>query len=383
MEDLLRIYVLWAPSSSDSERLANLISSHFDGIGMERDGVAFRVPVRFRSQAWEIGGKVPRNIALDDAKHNAVVFLHDGFTHEDRNDWDSYIAAIRAGIGRRGSVDVYIPFGSSAGEPALLSDAQSNTQYARRDAWRSKLATQDARDARLLLHLVFKIREHFRILKGDSTSEPLFVSHAKADGDDTARLIVDYVNDTGNDVPLKTFYDAMELSPGDNFQASFKANIARGTLLAIISDTYDSRPWCIYELTLAKRARRPVLLADVGRVRVSRTYPYGANLPKIRVSPDGVQTTWIEQLLVQTLSEGLRCDIFNAQAQRLLAKYGPSNATVLPRPPELFDVMDRSILGPAIVYPDPPLGRLESEIVQKALSQVAPLTILKTLSEVM
>ena len=38
MNDMLRIYVLWASGSESRNKIAELISRHFDGIGMERDG---------------------------------------------------------------------------------------------------------------------------------------------------------------------------------------------------------------------------------------------------------------------------------------------------------------------------------------------------------
>ncbi len=282
----------------------------------------------------------------------------------------------------RGDADIYIPFGSPDRDPPLVSDSTRHTQYARRDIWASTLDDEAARDARFLLHLVFSLRQHLRgIFGGDTRDEPLFVSHAKADGDRTARAIIDYVNDTQHDVPLQTFYDAMELSPGEDYEARFISEINRGTLLAVVSDVYDSRPWCIFELTVAKRARRPIVLADIGHVRTSRTYPYGANLPKVRVTTDSNKTTWIEQLLVQTLSEGLRCDIFQAQAMRRLTKVGRRGALVLPRPPELFDLIDRDDLGTAIVYPDPPLGNIEAELLAKAIRQLRPDVPILTLSE--
>ncbi len=177
------------------------------------------------------------------------------------------------------------------------------------------------------------------------------MSHAKADGDATARAIVDYVNAADQDVPLKAFYDAKELSPGDDFEAEFVGAIQGGTLLAIVSDVYDARPWCVLELTTAKRAGRPIVLADVGQVRTSRTYPYGANLPRVRVSPRDETTAWIEPLLLETLSEGLRCDTFLAQAERAAAEAGMRSVLVLPRPPELLDVFERLAVGSTVVYP--------------------------------
>lgn len=383
--DLLRIHVIWAERSREGTELAELISRHFDGIGMERDGVAYRVPVRFRSEPWEPGGTVPAPVDLGQAEHNVVVLLHDLDMHLTRADWDAYVAATRAAMGARGERDLYVPFGSPDGYPPLPCDV--GIQYARRDRWKA-LPSDDARTARLLLHLLHAMREHLRKLGSRrGQAEMLFVSHAKADGDVTARAIVEFVNALDQDVPLRTFYDAKELAPGDHYEQEFVDTISQGTLVAIVSDVYDSRPWCVFELTTAKRARRPIILADVGQVRTSRTYPYGANLPRVRITPRPDKTSWIEILLVQALSEGLRCDLFLAQAARAAEAAKIEGALILPRPPELFDIMEFDIpeieaLPLRVIYPDPPLGHLEAAILKRALDRVAPGVSLTTLSEV-
>ncbi|RWE79576.1 toll/interleukin-1 receptor domain-containing protein [Mesorhizobium sp.] len=382
MLDFLRIHVLWAAQSVAGKLTAELISRHFDGIGMERDGVAFRIPVRFRSDPWDNKSIRPRGIDLQRARHNAVVLLYDDYMNADRADWDGYVKQVRSDMDNRGGADVYIPFSSPTGEIPLRSDMDRRTQYARRDHW-NKLPSDPARDSRLLLHLVLKLRQHVRSVIGSPMkTEPLFVSHAKADGDVTARAIVDYVNDTTNDVPLETFYDAMELSPGEDFEARFEAEISHGTLLAIVSDVYDTRPWCVYELTTAKSHHRPIVLADVGKVRTSRTYPYGANLPRVRLTPTLDSSTWVEPLLVETLSEGLRCDVFEAHADRVLAVANIHQAVVLPRPPELLDIVDLCGQTRTIVYPDPPLGRIESEILHRAIRYLAPDSTVLSLGQV-
>lgn len=381
MKDLLRIHVLWSPAqeNDDGRQTANLIASHFDGLGMERDGVAFRVPVRFYSEPWEAGSPQPRQIDFDLAEHNAIVLLHDTFMHADRNSWVGYLTDIKDKISERGDVDIYIPFGSPLGEHPLPCDG--DIQYARRDKWVTALPSKEERDVRLLVHIVFAIRRHLKELGQAAAVEKLFVSHAKLDGDDTAKHIVDYVNGTTQDVPLQTFYDAKELVPGTKFRKTFEREIQNGTLLAIVSDVYDSRPWCIFELTTAKRHLRPIVLADVGRTRTSRTYPYGANVPKIRVSRDS--NNWIEPLILQTLSEGLRCDLILERGNILKRDNKlPSDALVLPRPAELFDLVDLAKLPSVIVYPDPPLGNLEADILDTALRVISPNSSLSTLSEV-
>lgn len=379
MLDLLRIHVLWAPGSDDGARVAELISRHFDGIGMERDGVAFRVPVRFAGVGWDEPSRLPAQPDLARAAYNAVVLLHDDYMHEHAAEWSRYVEVLRGRFEARGSLDCYVPFGSSDGDPPLAADTSVRIQYVRRDRW-VDLPNEDARDQRLLLHLLLAIRRHLSARFGSGDGQPLFVSHAKADGDATARAIVDFVNGSGHDVPLETFYDATELNPGEDYEERFVTEIRRGTLLAIVSDVYDSRPWCVFELTTAKRLLRPIVLADVGGVRVSRTFPYGANLPRVRISPDSGDVSWIEPLLVELLSEGLRCDLFGEQARRVLHSLAASGM-ILPRPPELLDVAELAGAPPMIVHPDPPLGDLESAILRRALDAVSPSTRIVTLGE--
>ena len=133
MKDFLRIYVLWAPANDDatSKRIADLIANHFDGIGMERDGVAFRVPVRFRSQPWDESSLAPRTIDLELAHHNAIILLYDSFMHHGRSVWNDYVSELKRAIAGRRDVDLYIPFSSPTGEPPLPCDQKDRYSITR------------------------------------------------------------------------------------------------------------------------------------------------------------------------------------------------------------------------------------------------------------
>lgn len=377
MIDLMRLHVVWDENSISGARTGERISRHFDSIGMERDGVTFRVPVRFSSEPWDIGSPLPRQVDLTRATHNVIILLYDEEMYENRAHWNSWVSDLRARMDERAEQDVYVAFGSPDNAPMLSSDEARRTQYQRRDKW-SDLTNDEACVQRLLLLLLIKVRAHLRTIRGERPKEQIFVSHAKVDGDRTARAIVEFINDTTDGVPIETFYDATELMPGDNFDERFKDAIAQGTLLAIISDVYDTRPWCVFELIEAKRGRRPIVLADIGSGRTGRTFPYGANLPRIRISPVLGSHRWIEALLVETMSEGLRCDLFEQQASAA----APQGALVLPRPPELFDVVHRDDLPDCIVYPDPPLGDIEADLLRRAISGRSPTTRLITLGEI-
>src|ERR1700731_2070989 len=103
MSDILCIYVLWHPQSPDSRALAERISAHFDGLGMERDGIQYRVPVRYRSEPWENGPtpEAPRRIDLSAAEHNAIVLLHDDLIVADARIWDVYVSHIMSAMAGR------------------------------------------------------------------------------------------------------------------------------------------------------------------------------------------------------------------------------------------------------------------------------------------
>ena len=139
MPDLLRIYVLFDAQSSKAEAYAEAVSQHFDGLGMERDGVQYRVPVRFRSEPWQPtpGAASPREIALHEAEHNAIVLLHDDYTAADQAAWDPYVASLRTGIAARGRADQLIPFQLASSAAPLPCIAR--VHHARQDRWTAQL----------------------------------------------------------------------------------------------------------------------------------------------------------------------------------------------------------------------------------------------------
>ncbi len=145
MIDLLRLHVVWDHHSALGERIADGLSRHFDGLGMERDGVAHRVPVRFSSAPWVDGEALPAQIDLSRAHHNVVVLLHDEEMHEHRHLWNDWVTDLRARMAARGKQDLYVPFGSPTGEGPLTIDAESRIQYQRRKKW-DELPSDEARD---------------------------------------------------------------------------------------------------------------------------------------------------------------------------------------------------------------------------------------------
>jgi hypothetical protein len=146
-------------------------------------------------------------------------------------------------------------------------------------------------------------------------------------------------------------------------RAEFRPTRSRGSASApaLVTDSYDERPWCNQEILWAKENRRPLLLMDIGRSRVDRSFPYAGNMTLVR-NPM-TDASGIELALMELLSEGLRCDLFTKRVDAA----AQGKALALPRPPELADLafLSQEDPGKPVVYPDPPLPDVETLLLQR------------------
>ena len=328
---------------------------HFDCLGMSRAGVHMRIPVRVRSEALGPGDAL-RPIVPKAGRLDVVVPVLSAEMDEAAAPWmklvDDMIAAF-AGAPERLFVQAVLL------EPEVrMFPALAQWQALAWHTWSGLDGAARAR--RLMLHLVNSIR---RRLSGKAAGdrEPIFISHAKADGKEAAERLIAHMQDPRNELKLDTFYDAMQLEAGEDWAQGLAKGAETASLLALVTDAYDTRPWCNQEILWAKEHRRPILMVDVGRKRVGRSFPYAGNVPLIAdpmKDPAGM-----EAVLLELLSEALRCDLFVAAVE---ARSGGA-AIPLPRPPELCDLVycDRDPDRP-LVYPDPPLPAAELALLGRA-----------------
>src|SRR5438105_13670507 len=98
-----------------------------------------------------------------------------------------------------------------------------------------------------------------------------------------------------DDKEVDRFFDAVSIQPGDGIGDELKRSIADSALVAIRTDGYVSSPWCRMEVALAKQARRPMVVLDALVDKESRSSPFLANLPSIRINADTIgDTTQLE-----------------------------------------------------------------------------------------
>ncbi len=323
---------------------------------MDRAGDNMRIPVRQRSEAIRADGAL-REIAPGATRLDVLVFLHSFETDELFAPWGALLEQTKKTFTESGRA--FLPM------IAHLHDALAPVEtFGRQQAiychnWQGLDDLSLAR--RLAIHVVNAIRRQLSA-KAVGAREPIFISHAKADGREVAEQLVSHIASPENGLRLDTFYDALQLETGEDWREGLEQGVVGGSLLVLMTDSYEGRPWCNQELLWAKMHRRPILLVDLGRSRVGRTYPYIGNLPLLADRLE--DTAGREAVLLELLSEALRCDLFVDLVETVTG----GDALALPRPPELFDlveIQDEPADRP-VVYPDPPLPDIETALLARA-----------------
>ena len=127
----------------------------------------------------------------------------------------------------------------------------------------------------------------------------LFISHAKHDGLSLAQALTRAVR---NIPQLDSFYDARDIEAGSNWQSELQRAVETSVLIAVRTDEYDERPWCVQEVAWAEQAGVPIVVVEA---RSSLFCPPSvlplAGAPWIRI-PDGSLT----RILYCALRENLR-----------------------------------------------------------------------------
>jgi hypothetical protein len=205
--------------------------------------------------------------------------------------------------------------------------------------------------ARRLVHLLIRrFRPHTE--NEDAPPVTIFLSHSKMDLESEPRVVKALLAHLTANQPEKAWFDSGDISTGSRFGTAIEKGIADTALLAVVTDSYSSRSWCRREVLLAKHYQRPVVIVDAVQERETRRFPYSGNTPVIRWKG---QAQAVVDLL---LREALR----HAYAEESLKQRSREGDVILPAGPELVTVVHRDKSKP-VLYPDPPLGPEELEVL--------------------
>lgn len=213
--------------------------------------------------------------------------------------------------------------------------------------------------ARRLIHLLIR-RLGPRSENEDALPVTIFLSHTKVDLDHEPRVVKTLLAHLTATQPEKTWFDSGDISTGSRFAREIEKGIRDSALLAIVTDSYSSRSWCRKEVLFAKHYQRPVVIVDALQDRETRRFPYSGNTPVIRWRGREQDAQSVVDVL---LREVLR----HTYADESLKQRKRDGDVVLPAGPELVTLVHllNEDPPPAVLYPDPPLGPEELEVLER------------------
>lgn len=206
----------------------------------------------------------------------------------------------------------------------------------------------------------------------------VFVSHTKRLSTIEATKVtslVELVRDVISTTRLGEFFDAHDLQPNEDWTAALIAAASTGSLLAVRTDLYSSRPWCQQEVLTAKQHGMPVVILDALTTGEERGSFVMDHVPRSPGRLDG--TDWrredVVRALGQLVDECLKRTLWAKQeeiaADKLpvqvdwWAPHAPEPATFvdwLVKQGDLTELREKPIV---VLHPDPPLGPAEQDVL--------------------
>lgn len=189
----------------------------------------------------------------------------------------------------------------------------------------------------------------------------IFISHTKKDED---RLGIEKANELKAylraDTKLNSFYDANDILDGYSFGDQIKENLKKSLLVILETSTYSDREWCRIEAIVGKENHVPTVVVSLFNGLIPRTFPYLGNTPKIRFGGN-----WDEVICLL-----LRTALDKYYEERYLENFSQTNSKVIPMMPEFINIGKVDGVN-QILYPEPPLGNEELEVVKRQFPTIA------------
>ena len=383
----LHLHLLAHPQSETAKAIAAALMQRF--VEPPASG-GLRIPVFFTP---DNGNDLPppltgeNSLALDAAQHTIVVVLADErmlrtVPSGTGDEWEAFV---------RQAIDL-TPLDMSPHHvlPVVLEqegfgicEAEHVLSAVPEDA--HSTAAQDRRLAVISFHIAaraIQLLEHGKVpaIAPDRMQAPvsIFLSHAKADldrqhHDDPVR----HTRALLDELPVEQWFDAQQIATSQQFADAIAAGIRDcAIMLAFQTDHYSARPWCRREVLEAKKLGAHLLVVDALQSGEPRNFPYGGNVPTVRwqFQQDPQADAW--QVIDRAVLEALRLRHNCA----VLARVAGPDETVLPSAPEALTLANLcgEVEGEkTFLYPDPPLGREELEVLQQLRPKarfVTPLT---------
>ncbi len=368
----LRIVVLFHPQSDAARELAKDMYQRFT---FDAGGAAgLRIPVTYGPDLGD--GLPPKTIDMDAAVHTLVVVLVDRRMARRVKDstadaWGNFLVNALADAPQGASTHHVLPVGLDD-RAFELDDRLDKSSFVRLDIIPAEDREQRADElafqiAVRALHFLQRNTLPANLSADTHPAAPLemFISHAKVDlpsltapeeerrSDPVMALLSQLAQG-----PVDGWYDAKKIPPGGRFDKEIEAGVlASSVVVSVLTDRYTTREWCRREVLESKRTGRPMIVVDALEQGEIRNFPYLGNVPTIRWNDDGANARTVIGMAIR---EALRY-------QHNLAALDPwkqPEDVVLGTSPELLTVGRLPHPLKRVVYPDPPLGGEELDVIK-------------------
>lgn len=189
----------------------------------------------------------------------------------------------------------------------------------------------------------------------------IFISHTKKDEDS---LGVEKANELKTylraDTKLNSFYDANDIIDGYSFGDQIEEHVKKSLLVILETATYSDREWCRIETIVGKEYHVPTVVVSLFNGTIPRTFPYLGNTPKIRFDKNWDEVIWLL----------LRTALDKFYEERYLEKFKNADSKIIPMMPEFINIGKVDGVN-QILYPEPPLGNEELEVVKRQFPTIA------------
>lgn len=365
---LLTVHVLWHPDSSHGD-IADAIRRHFNRELTASGGDRMGVSTLFRS-APAGDGHLPAPVDFTGSATNAVVVLAGDEIQQD-SAWREYVGEAAAAVSADPLRRRMLPISTTPAGLKLTPDVQAFR-------WHDWSEPEDKRPARLVFELTHELgamlrtyHAHLRDPKSASTALPpvrVFLSHSKHDGSG-ARLATAVRNWLHRQTRLSSFFDVVDIPPGQRFEDVLASEVERSAVLAFHTDTYSARPWCKREVLLAKLNSVPLVVASCLAEGDVRAFPYLGNVPVVPMPTSG--SGRVRTVVGRLLDEVLMSALWHCRTEPLRRQH--SEIHFVPRPPELLllaHLRGRNARPTTIVYAGNPIGDDEQALFEGLMPTV-------------
>ena len=364
----LLVHLIFHPASDEARALARTIHK---ALNADPAMPGLRVPTVFCPTD---GVLPPATYDLDQAERDFVVVLADAWVVDGSSDlkrtWSGFIGDLWEGCEaskRRRFFPVQLDENAWGFDPRL-----EGINFVRAFAEAAPQGRADLVVRRLVIELCRFLKWSNQDLTGKGSAPmQLFLSHAKMDMAAEPMATEALIGYLRQDQPVRAWVDSGDIDAGSPFAEAIKQGIMDTSLLCVLTDNYSTREWCRREIILAKRHQRPAVVIAAFRRQEVRSFPYLGNLPVLRWpcipadASDADKAAINRAAAVAAVDLVLKETLRHLHATALLTQVRQAGDFVSARPPELLSMAQARDFE-AVLYPDPPLGQEELELLREA-----------------